>query len=270
MCWRSTIRDPGSGKNLYWIQKLKKHRIPDPWHCSEVSFLDNCLTWKRRRRVRLHKKGSAEWRAYAGDCRPRWQLRIAAAVAGHNSRRNSPAEKTKNLTSRTYTEPSVYFYTLCGSSLCWTLQDFQVQQSTRIRVRDLLLRNGSTVMLGPETGDPAQMSAQVAGRWGLIKWKLCVRKYILHWADYSSQGRTKIYCTGMTNPTNQPWKGPPLVCTPRVPICLNFNIQKGSSLSGLYGSDCIKPIVPVILLFESIRWKIFSSKVKVSKLHTAF
>ena len=63
----------------------------------------------------LHEKGSVEWRAYAGECRSRWQLRIAAAVAGHNSRRNSPAEKTKNLTCVTYTESLEYILHPCGS-----------------------------------------------------------------------------------------------------------------------------------------------------------
>jgi hypothetical protein len=33
-------------------------------------------------------------------------------------------------------------------------------------------------------------------------------KNILYWADESSQGRTKISCTGTTSPTNQPSKGP--------------------------------------------------------------
>ncbi len=33
-------------------------------------------------------------------------------------------------------------------------------------------------------------------------------KYILYWADQSSQGRTKVSCTGMASPTNQPRKDP--------------------------------------------------------------
>ncbi len=35
-----------------------------------------------------------------------------------------------------------------------------------------------------------------------------VRKKYLYSADESSQGRTKISCTGTTSPTNQPRKGP--------------------------------------------------------------
>jgi hypothetical protein len=32
-------------------------------------------------------------------------------------------------------------------------------------------------------------------------------KNIFYWADWSSQGRTKISCTGTKSPTNQPRKG---------------------------------------------------------------
>ncbi len=33
-------------------------------------------------------------------------------------------------------------------------------------------------------------------------------KNIMYWADWSSQGRTKLTCTGTTSPMNQPWKEP--------------------------------------------------------------
>jgi hypothetical protein len=43
-----------------------------------------------------------------------------------------------------------------------------------------------------ETGDPARLPAQVAGQYFVL----------------SSQGRTKIYCTGTTSPKKQPRKDP--------------------------------------------------------------
>ncbi len=60
-----------------------------------------------------------------------------------------------------------------------------------------------------ETGDQTQLPAQLTGRWGQINWN-SVRwgKNILSWADWSSQGRTKISCTGTMSPTNQPRKDP--------------------------------------------------------------
>jgi hypothetical protein len=45
---------------------------------------------------------------------------------------------------------------------------------------------------------------------GNSKVKKCAvrKKNFLYWADQSSQGRTKISCTGMKRPTNPPRKGP--------------------------------------------------------------
>jgi hypothetical protein len=51
-----------------------------------------------------------------------------------------------------------------------------------------------------EIGEPAHLPAQVAGRWGLIKLK---ENTILYWVYYTSQGRTKLYCTGTTSLMNQ-------------------------------------------------------------------
>ncbi len=76
-----------------------------------------------------------------------------------------------------------------------------------------------------ETGDPARLPAQVAGRWGLISEKVCDEdNNILYWADYSSQGRTKNFWTGTTSPTNQPRKDPFHMYS-RLPLCLSFNSQ---------------------------------------------
>ncbi len=43
-----------------------------------------------------------------------------------------------------------------------------------------------------------------------------VGKNIQYWADQTSQGRTKISCTGVTSPTNQPMKYVPLVSVSKV------------------------------------------------------
>jgi hypothetical protein len=73
----------------------------------------------------------------------------------------------------------------------------------------------------------------LAGRWWLISEKESGEENnISYWADSSSQGRTKIFCTRTMSPTNQQGRTP-FICTPRVPICFSFNSRQGSPLSGL-------------------------------------
>ncbi len=49
-----------------------------------------------------------------------------------------------------------------------------------------------------------------AGRWEHINWQMVYgeEKNIFYWADHSSQGGIKVFCTGTTSPTNQPRKDP--------------------------------------------------------------
>ncbi len=89
-----------------------------------------------------------------------------------------------------------------------------------------------------ETGDPARLPAQLAGRWGQRNW-------ISVWC------RKKISCTGLTRAAKAEQKSlvPALqaqrtnqerisfICPLWVPICLSFNSQQGPLLYSLCAGD---------------------------------
>jgi hypothetical protein len=76
-------------------------------------------------------------------------------------------------------------------------------------------------------------------RWaiGTKELKQCTmrKKIFLDWADWSSQGWTKISCNGTTSPMNQPGRSS-FMCTLWVAIHLSFNSQQGLSMSSLYNA----------------------------------
>ncbi len=51
-----------------------------------------------------------------------------------------------------------------------------------------------------ETGGPARLPAQVAGRWGHINWNSV--RWPVREKKYFVLGRMKVFCTGTTSPTN--------------------------------------------------------------------
>ncbi len=107
-----------------------------------------------------------------------------------------------------------------------------------------------------ETGDPARMPAQLAGRWGQRNWnnvgwgKIC----FVYWADWGCQGWTKISCTGMTSQERTNQERTCFIYTLWVPIHLNFNSQQGSPLSSLSGYETLGglSLVAFVLLTNSI------------------
>ncbi len=63
-------------------------------------------------------------------------------------------------------------------------------------------------------------------------------KNISYWADWGSQGITKLFCTGTTSQrTNQ--GRTPSICTLWVPIHLSSNSQQGPPLSSLFAQKYI-------------------------------
>jgi hypothetical protein len=95
-----------------------------------------------------------------------------------------------------------------------------------------------------ETGDLAQLPAQLAGRWEQINWNSVrwqIIYYVLGRLEQTRQGKNS--CTSMTSPRNQPRKDP-FICTPRVPVCLIFNVSRGhpslvSPVQALHTRTCI-------------------------------
>ncbi len=85
----------------------------------------------------------------------------------------------------------------------------------------------------PETGEPARLPAQVAGRWRLSE-KVCSEEnntFVCGLTRAPKARQTSIVLARRAQRTNQ--ERTVFTCTPRVSICLNFNNKQGPPLSGL-------------------------------------
>ncbi len=103
------------------------------------------------------------------------------------------------------------------SEIFWT---FVPKQSY---FHSFMLWQKNTAVWKPETQRQATQH-DLRSQWRLGKWKVCGEEnIILYWADKSSQGRTKVYCTGITSPTIQPRKDPFQMY---FPICHSLNSQQ--------------------------------------------
>jgi len=103
-----------------------------------------------------------------------------------------------------------------------------------------------------ETGGPARLPAQVAGRWGQINWNN------VQWGKKPGQPRQDKSLLYRHDEPSKPTSGKtPFICTLWVPIWLSFNSQQGPTISSLSGMSIIFNTVtkiPTGALYSTFVW----------------